>query len=389
MLRSEAELANRAKDEFLATVSHELRTPLNAILGWTVLLRRRNPAEDMDRGLATIERNARLQATLIEDVLDISRIISGKLVLNVGTAKLGETIAAAVETVAPTASLKGIEIVNRVERDELPIVADADRLQQVVWNLLANAVKFTPKSGRVTVSAGREGSDVWLTVSDTGEGIRRVLLPVLFEPFRQADASTTRRHGGLGLGLAIVRQLVLAHGGTVHADSEGEGRGATFTVRLPARAAVPIVNMGAGATGASAPGAPRNDLPRLDGVRILLVDDEQDGLNLLSEVLGEQGAEVHTASSARRALEVLPMARPHVLVSDIGMPEIDGLTLIKRIRALSGAAGGETRAIALTAFARIEDVRRAVDAGYQMHIAKPVDLPQLTRAIAELARGAG
>ena len=235
-LRGEAELANRAKDEFLATVSHELRTPLTSILGWATLLRRRKPPAELDRGLATIERNARLQTKLIEDVLDISRIISGKLALNIGPAKLGDVIWAAVETVTPAASLKGIVIATELTAADLTISGDADRLQQVVWNLLANAVKFTPKGGRVVVRAGRDGSNVWLRVEDSGEGIRADVLPVLFEPFRQADASTTRRHGGLGLGLAIVKQLVLAHGGTVEAESRGEGHGATFTVRLPAGA---------------------------------------------------------------------------------------------------------------------------------------------------------
>jgi PAS domain S-box-containing protein len=387
-LRSAAELANRAKDEFLATVSHELRTPLNAILGWTVLLRRRNPSSDVDRGLATIERNARQQTKLIEDVLDVSRIISGKLVLNVGATSLNDAVGAAIETVTPTAGLKGVELVTDVPEAGLTIVADPDRLQQVIWNLLANAVKFTPKGGRVTVRAGREGSDLWLSVVDTGEGIRRPQLPVLFEPFRQADASTTRRHGGLGLGLAIVRQLVLAHGGTVDADSEGLGLGATFTVRLPARAAVPIVNTGSlGLPAARASRVETNeDIPRLDGLRVLLVDDEPDALTVLAEMLGEQGAEVHVASTSRDALERMGEVLPHVLVSDIGMPEMDGFTLIQRIRALPSERGGDTRAIALTAFARAEDVRRALAAGYQVHLAKPVELPQLANAIVALGR---
>ena len=265
-LRSDAELANRAKDEFLATVSHELRTPLTAILGWATLLRRRKAPPEIDRGLATIERNARLQTKLIEDVLDISRIISGKLALNVGGAKLGDVIGAAIETVTPAANLKGIVITTHLPADALTISADADRLQQVVWNLLANAVKFTPKGGKVEVRAGRDGSDVWFSVRDSGEGIRRPLLPILFEPFRQADASTTRRHGGLGLGLAIVRQLVLAHGGTVSADSAGEGQGSTFLVRLPARAVVPVMSrQGLGALAdpsTSVPGDRRGIAPR-------------------------------------------------------------------------------------------------------------------------------
>jgi PAS domain S-box-containing protein len=389
-LRSEAELANRAKDQFLATVSHELRTPLTAILGWATLLRRRKPAPEVDRGLATIERNARLQTKLIEDVLDISRIISGKLVLNVGAWKLADLVASAVETVTPAASLKGITIETELPPEELCLSADADRLQQVVWNLLANAVKFTPKGGRVTVRAGREGSDVWISVTDNGEGIQPSLLPMLFEPFRQADASTTRRHGGLGLGLAIVKQLVVAHGGTVTAQSEGEGRGSTFTVRLPVRAIVPVISAAQPATSARGARAasPADEISRLDGLRVLLVDDEQDALDILAEVLGEQGAEVHEASSARQALDELRQLHPDVLVSDIGMPEMDGFALIQRVRALPEDEGGQTRAIALTAFARREDEQRALAAGYQMHIAKPVEIPRLAKAIATMGREA-
>ena len=387
VLRSEAELANRAKDEFLATVSHELRTPLSSIMGWATLLLRRNPPQDLERGLVTIERNARIQAKLIDDVLDISRIIGGKLVLNVGSANLSEVVGAAIETVSLAASLKDISIVNEVPADGVTIVADTDRLQQVVWNLVANAVKFTPKGGSVTVQAGREGSDVWIRVQDTGEGIRRGLLPVVFEPFRQADASTTRRHGGLGLGLAIVRQLVLAHGGTVHADSEGEGRGATFSVRLPARAVVPVFgSVTSVSESAQPPSLREEDIPRLDGLRILLVEDEPDALAMLNEILSELGAHVRTAPSARQALEELARERSDVLVSDIGMPEMDGVTLIQRIRALPPELGGTTRAIALTAFARSEDVQRALNAGYQKHVAKPVGIPQLAHAIRTVVR---
>ena len=387
VLRSEAELANRAKDQFLGTVSHELRTPLTAILGWVSLLRRRGPPAEVDRGLAIIERNARLQTKLIDDVLDISRIISGKLALNVGAARLSEIVRAAIETVMPAASLKGIVIASELPADELPISADADRLQQVVWNLLANAVKFTPKEGHVTVRAGRDGSDVWVSVEDTGEGIRRALLPVLFEPFRQGDASTTRHHGGLGLGLAIVRQIVLAHGGTVRAASEGEGRGATFTVRLPARAVVPVISTAApGSLAEALARATTEDVARLDGLRVLIVDDEQDALDLLGEVLREQGAEVHAAPSARDALGQLPTVRPHVLVSDIGMPDMDGFGLVQAVRALKGDGVGATPAIALTAFARPDDVRRCLAAGFQLHIAKPVEIAQLVRAIATVAR---
>jgi PAS domain S-box-containing protein len=388
MLRSAAELANRAKDEFLATVSHELRTPLSAILGWAVLLRRRSLPEEIDRPLATIERNARLQTKLIEDVLDISRIISGKLVLNVASTKIADTVTAAVETVSPAAAVKGVEIETELPEPALTTMADPDRLQQVVWNLLSNAVKFTPKGGRVVVRAERRGSDVCIVVRDTGEGVRRAMLPFLFEPFRQADASTTRRHGGLGLGLAIVRQLVLAHGGRVEADSEGEGRGATFTVRIPELATIPAISAGTGASPpwALPPGQVRDDPPRLDGLRLLVVDDEADALELVSHVLREQGAEIHAASSARQALELLPEVKPDVLVSDVGMPEMDGLALMRAVRALPPERGGNTPSIALTAFARAEDVQRALAAGYQVHLSKPVEIGPLSSAVARLGR---
>jgi CheY-like chemotaxis protein len=383
-LRSEAELANRAKDEFLATVSHELRTPLSAILGWAVMLRRRNLAEEMDRPLATIERNARLQTKLIEDVLDISRIISGKLVLNVGPTKLRDVITSAIETVGPMAAAKDVELIADLAEPDLQIVVDADRLQQVVWNLLSNGVKFTPKGGRVTVRAEREAADVCITVSDTGEGVRRTMLPFLFEPFRQADASTTRRHGGLGLGLAIVRQLVVAHGGSVRAESEGEGKGATFIVRIPERAAVPAISARTGGAPGLAAVEPIDDAPNLAGARLLLVDDEPDALELVSEVLRSHGAEIHTVVSARQALEILPRVKPHVVVSDIGMPEMDGYALIKAIRMLPPDQGNQTPAIALTAFARTEDHQRALGAGYQAHLSKPVEIVQLVRAVARL-----
>ena len=271
--------------------------------------------------------------------------------------------------------------------DGLQLVADIDRLQQVVWNLLSNAVKFTPKGGRVEVRAERRGSDVCVIVSDTGEGIRRSVLPFLFEPFRQADASTARRHGGLGLGLAIVRQLVVAHGGTVHADSEGEGKGATFTVCVPERAPVPAFRAGAAAAAAAAE-ASGDETPRLDGLRLLVVDDERDALTLLGEALGDQGAEVHAASSAREALDALPRVRPHVLVSDISMPDMDGLALIRAVRARDESEGGTTPAIALTAFTRDQDVKRALAAGYQVHLSKPVEIGSLAHTIRRLAREA-
>jgi PAS domain S-box-containing protein len=386
VLRSAAELANRAKDEFLATVSHELRTPLTAILGWAVLLRRRNLSPEIDRRLATIERNARLQAKLIEDVLDISRIMSGKLALNFGATKMRDTIISAIEVVTPAAEAKSVAIIADLPDEDVPILADSDRLQQVVWNLLSNAVKFTPKGGRVLVRMERRPPDVCIVVSDSGEGIRRNVLPFLFEPFWQADASTTRRHGGLGLGLSIVRQLVVAHGGTVKADSDGEGKGATFTVLLPERTIVKAVSETEPAESASAMTFPVDKAPTLRGIRVLLVDDEPDALELVSEVLRAQGADVMTAISAQQALALLPNARPHVLVSDISMPDMDGLDLIRALRERTNDQGGQTPAIALTAFTRNEDVERALAAGFQTHLFKPVDVVSLTEAVARLGK---
>ncbi|HEY3818195.1 MAG TPA: ATP-binding protein [Polyangiaceae bacterium] len=383
LLRGEAELANRAKDEFLATVSHELRTPLNAILGWTTILRRRNPSEDAERGLAIVERNARLQSKLIEDVLDTSRIISGKLSLNLGPADVTEAAAAAIETVMPAAEAKGIQISTDLPAEPLTITADADRLQQIVWNILSNSVKFTPKGGSIEVSVHPEGSEVCIRVRDTGEGIRREVLPVIFERFRQADASTTRRHGGLGLGLSIVKQLVAAHGGTVHAESGGDGQGATFTVRLPARTAVAAVRR-AGQAADLHTVDPGGTLPRLDGLRVLVVDDEDDARGLVGEVLREQGAEVHLASSALEALESLAVLKLDVVVSDIGMPDTDGFALIRKIRSLPLDKGGRTPAVALTAYARVQDAQRAFSAGYQRHVAKPVEPLQLVTVVANL-----
>ncbi len=385
-LRREADAANRAKDEFLATVSHELRTPLNAIVGWTLTLRERKLPADVDRALSIIERNARRQARLIEDVLDISRIISGKMSLTPGPTNVGDVVDGAVEAVTPAAEAKGVAIALDVERS-LSITADSDRLQQIVWNLLANAVKFSAKGGSVTVRAHRQGSEVCIAVEDAGEGIASDVLPYVFEPFRQADASTTRKHGGLGLGLAIVKQLVTAHGGVVTAHSDGLGRGAKFVVRLPARAAVPAVEGAPSAPGAGQ-GAVRPEAksaPRLDGLTVLVVDDEEDARLIVERVLRDRGAEVLTADSAARALEMFAVAQPDVIVSDIGMPEEDGLALLRKIRSLPAARGGRTPALALTAYAgKKEDAQRAFAAGFQMHVPKPVEPALLANLVANL-----
>jgi PAS domain S-box-containing protein len=389
-LRGEAEVANRAKDEFLATVSHELRTPLNAILGWTVTLRGRSPGPDLDRALAIIERNARAQARLVEDVLDVSRIISGKLSLVLETVKLGEPVAGAVAALAPAAEAKAVTV--RIENDDpsITVTADADRMQQVVWNLVSNAVKFTPGGGSVLVRIHRDATDACVAVTDTGEGIGAEMLPYVFEPFRQADASTTRRHGGLGLGLAIVRHIVTAHGGTVSASSEGRGRGATFTVRIPVRAFAALANddraalrAGGQAVHALVEGA-AHEAPNLDGLKILLVDDEEDARVLLGDMLGARGAEVRATSSVGEALEVFAAMRPDVVVSDIAMPDADGYSLIRRIRSLAPEDGGRTPAVALTAHARREDAQRAFAAGFQMHVAKPVHPSLLVTLVAKL-----
>lgn len=384
LMRREADVANRAKDEFLAVVSHELRTPLNAILGWAMMLRRKPLAPDVDRAISIIERNAQRQARLIEDVLDVSRSITGKLTLHLRPTNVAEAVASAVESVTPAATAKQISLTTETDAS-FTVSADVDRLQQIIWNLLANAVKFTPKGGRVHVHSHLDGSDVCICVEDTGEGIPPGLLPHVFEPFRQADASTTRRHGGLGLGLAIVRQLVAAHGGTIRAESEGRGQGAKFVVALPARAPATTV-LEARATVAARPGATTaTAVPRLDDLFILIVDDEPDARDLVSDVLSNHGAHVATASSGEEALDMLPNLKPDVIISDIGMPAMDGYAFLRRVRSLPIAQGGRTPALALTAYTRREDAERAFAAGFQMHVTKPAEPHQLVTIIANLA----
>jgi len=383
--RLAAEKANRAKDEFLATLSHELRTPLTPILGWTVMLRSGNlDPPGILRGLEVIERNVRVQTQLIEDLLDVSRIVTGKLRVEVRPIELVPVIEAGLDAVRPSADAKEIQIGVELEPRGLRVLGDPDRLQQVVWNLVSNAVKFTPRGGKVGVAVRETDSHVLLIVHDTGKGIPPDFLPHVFERFRQADSTSTRKYGGLGLGLAIVRHLVELHGGTVQAESQGPDQGATFTVRLPL---VEAARSGSGAESGAA-GAARGRggaAVSLDGVRVLLVDDETDSRDFLSLSLRQCGAEVTALSSAEEAVSVLQRERPDVLVSDIAMPGEDGYALIRRVRALSAERGGQVPAAALTAYAKGEDTTRALAAGYQVHLAKPVEPMELAAAVATLA----
>jgi len=382
----EARAANRAKDEFLATLSHELRTPLSAIVGWTHMLR----TGQLDSGTAaraieTIDRNARVQTQLISDILDVSRIVSGKLHLEVRPLELASTIAAALDTVRPSADAKGVVLVSSLEPAGMPVSGDPDRLQQVVWNLLANAIKFTPRGGRVELRLRRANTHAEVVVEDTGPGIPRAFLPHVFERFRQADGSSTRAHGGLGLGLAIVRHLVEAHGGTVRAENAAEGTGSVFTVRLPIMGHEPPML----AAPADAPALTLQRSQDLEGLRVLVVDDEADTRDMVCAILKSQGAQVEVASSAAAALAALPDARPHILVSDVEMPGQDGYELIRQVRLLPGEAGGKVPAAALTAYARPEDRMRALMAGFQIHVPKPVQPAELVAVVASLAGRTG
>nr|WP_255672567.1 PAS domain S-box protein [Corallococcus sp. AS-1-6] len=384
--RQEAEEANQLKDEFLATISHELRTPLTAILGWVQLLRTGTlPAPRRERALETIERNARSQGQLIEDLLDVSRIVSGKLKLDVAPVDLSAVVQQALESVRPAADARHIGVRATVDTSS-SVMGDSHRLQQVVWNLLSNAVKFTPRGGYVRLVVCRRDSLVELTVEDTGQGISEAFLPHVFERFRQADSGSTRKTGGLGLGLSIVRHIVEMHGGTVTAASEGEGRGATFTVRLPLSvtqrrdpAMPPSPKPPVAERGPSPP-------PELGGVRVLVVDDEEDARELLRTLLEDNGAHVVTAGSAMEGLQVLQAEQPDVLVSDIGMPGTDGYGFIERVRALPAEEGGHTPAVAITAYARSEDRTRVLRAGFQSHVPKPVEPGELLAVIASLAK---
>ncbi len=391
-LLAEAQAANRAKTDFLAVLSHELRTPLNPILGWAEVLRlRRDEPELADRGLEAIARNVKAQVKLIDDLLDVSKIEAGKLRLEVRTVELAPIVEAALDAISPAAEAKQIQVQSVLDPSG-QVLGDSDRLQQVIWNLLANAVKFTPKRGRVQVSLSRINSHVEVAVSDTGQGIAADYLPHVFDRFSQADTSIRRHFGGLGLGLTISRELVELHGGTIEARSEGEGKGATFVIKLPrSLVAAPRPGEAREHPTAEAPGPSPSGLayPNLAGVRVLLVDDDAATREVAQAILEPLGADVRLASSAAEALALLVRDRPDVLVADIEMPGRDGYSLIHSIRALPSHEGAGTPAAALTAFARPEDRWRALDAGFQLHLAKPVEPLGLAIAVAQLAGRAG
>jgi signal transduction histidine kinase/ActR/RegA family two-component response regulator len=384
--RAAAETANRAKDEFLAVLSHELRTPLNAVYGWARMLQAGQVhGEAVDRALDTIVRSANAQVQLIDDLLDVSRVVSGKMRLDVRSVDLGAVVEEALDAVRPAAEAKSIRLQSVLDPRAGPITGDPARLQQVIWNLLMNAVKFTPKGGRVQIHLQRVNSHVEIVVSDTGQGIAPDVLPLVFDRFRQADSSSSRQHRGLGIGLALVKHLVELHGGRVAAQSPGEGHGAAFIVTLPLTIAditagpMPRRHPRAATGGGLAPG------PRLDGLRVLVVDDDPDALALASSILVGAGAAVETCLSAPDALVVLERWHPDVLVSDIEMPGEDGYALIRRVRALDAGQGGSTPAVALTAYGRTQDRVASLTAGYNMHVPKPVDPGELTTIIASLA----
>ena len=385
--RASAEESNRLKDEFLATVSHELRTPLTAILGWSRMLQSGSLTNDMtDRAIETISRNARSQAQIIDDILDVSRIITGKLYLELHPVEIAPALEAAMNVVRPTAEAKGIQIEVDFEPEPAAVPGDMNRLQQVFWNLLANAVKFTPTGGKVFVRLRHVNSEVEITVADTGQGISSDFLPFVFDRFRQADSTSTRQHGGLGLGLAIARHLVEAHGGSVLASSAGHGKGAVFTVKLPLVGSIlEITDIAPAKNDEEAASLQRlKSQQLLSGLHVLLVDDDQDTLDLLSAALTQRSAKVTAVSSAAAAFESIKSFRPDVLISDIAMPGEDGYRLMERVLALELVP--EIPAIAITAYAKQEDKERALAAGYQRYLSKPVELGEFISTVAELAR---
>lgn len=391
--QKEAEQANRLKDEFLATASHELRTPLTAVVGWSRMLRTgKLNAENSARALESIERNATLQTKLIDDLLDVSRIITGKLTLDRRAIEMAHVVSDAVDTLRPAAEAKHIAIETSFDAEAEPVLGDASRLQQVVWNLLSNAVKFTPKNGRIEVALERVNSEVQVSVGDSGEGISGEFLPYVFDRFSQGDGKSTRSHTGLGLGLAIVRQLVELHGGTVKAYSDGPGRGATFKLRLPVLSINLVPGSKSALSDSALTGARVTDglsiecSPRLDGVRVLVVDDDFDTRQMLKAVLCECHADVITAASAAEAIREIEQRKPDVLVSDLGMPEQDGYELIKQVRKTESADNAaRVPALALTAYAKAEDRVRALAGGYQVHLAKPVEPAEFVLVVANLA----
>jgi len=383
--RALAESANRAKDEFLAVLSHELRTPMNAVYGWARMLQMGQiDSGTTPRALDAIVRNAHVQLQLIDDLLDVSRIISGKMRLDIRPVDIQRVLEAAIDAVRPAADAKGLRLHTLLDPSAGPVNGDPDRLQQVVWNLLINAVKFTPRDGRIQLTLQRVNSHLEIVVSDTGAGIRRDLLPVIFDRFKQGESGTTRNQGGLGIGLALVRHLVELHGGSVTAESEGEGKGATFTVKLPL-----VVALVRSAEDRAHPTArqpvPAYHGPSLRGLRVLVVDDDPDALDLIATILRRAEAEPMLCSSPPEALAAVRAFKPHVLVSDIEMPGEDGYSLIRKVRALAGSEGGRIPAVALTAYGRPEDRVRSLSAGYSMHVAKPVDPVELGVIVANLA----
>jgi PAS domain S-box-containing protein len=382
LARSDAERASRLKEEFLSTLSHELRTPLNAILGWAHLLQETAPApKEIERGLTVIERNARAQATIIDGLLDMSSIITGKMRLEMRYVALDQLIEAAAEGLMPAFQAKGVQLVMSLDRGSGLVMGDQNRLTQILWNLLSNALKFTSKGDRVEISLRRAGSKMQVTVRDTGKGIARRFLPHVFERFRQQDASPRRAHGGLGIGLAITKSLAELHGGTIAVTSEGEGRGSQFTVALPIAATPEPL-------GQPPPVAVHDataDAACLNGVRVLVVDDDEDNRLVVRRLLVAHGAEVNIAGSASEAVESCERFRPHVLLTDLGMPERDGYQLLTQIRAWEAESGHTVAAAALTALTRSEDRRRAMLAGFQVHVAKPVEPPELVAVVAGLA----
>ncbi|MGC3990325.1 MAG: ATP-binding protein [Chthoniobacteraceae bacterium] len=381
LARSQAEAAGRIKDEFLGTLSHELRTPLTAIVGWVHIFQNETVStDDFKEGVSVIDRNCRAQIHLIEDLLDMSRIITGKIRLDVQLVDLPPVVRAAMESVQPSADARGVELVSVIDTENTTVRGDPGRIQQIVWNLLSNAVKFTPRGGRVEILVHRVRSNIEISVSDTGIGISNEFLPYIFERFRQADSSTTREYEGLGLGLSIVKQLVELQGGSVTARSEGKGKGSNFLVSFPMPAV--LLKEVTYATNPPQNGAvDGTHAPRateLQGIRVLVVDDEPDSRDVVRRILSRSGATVAMASSAAEALDELQHTRYHTIISDIGMPEMDGYELIRKIRALTPDQGSQTPAIALTAFAHADDRRRAIQAGYDVFVSKPVDPAELT-----------